>query len=400
MKWVDIIKNSVVYKFKNKVKISIKGKHIDRFVRKLINNKLELLSISYPAKNEAKILIYKNDYDKFLKIKGIYDVNVEDVYGLLKVKKIVSVNKYVILALILGFFMLTFLSNVIFSIDIVHNNKEIRNLINEELENYGMKRLSIKKDFESIEKIKKEIIEKHKDKIEWLEIETIGTKYVVRIEMRKIIDNKNDDQKQNVVSAKSAIIKKVTATSGEIVRNVNDYVEPGDVIISGTIKLNDEIKNITSAKGEVFGEVWYEVSVTFPYFYQEVKETGEKNNVLVLKFLSKSIEILNFNKFKDKKIEEKILLKNFLIPFGITFQKQKELEVRDEIYTEEEALEQALILARKKIEDKLDENEYIIDQKKLKINIKDSKIELDMFFSVYENITSYQAIEEIIEEEP
>ena len=46
----------------------------------------------------------------------------------------------------------------------------------------------------------------------------------------------------------------------------------------------------------------------------------------------------------------------------------------------------------------LNDNEYIIDQKNLKVSIKDSKIILDTFFTVYEDITSYKKIEELIEE--
>ena len=40
----------------------------------------------------------------------------------------------------------------------------------------------------------------------------------------------------------------------------------------------------------------------------------------------------------------------------------------------------------------LTNGEYIISQKNLKINIKDSNIVLDSFFVVYEDITDYREI--------
>lgn len=99
--------------------------------------------------------------------------------------------------------------------------------------------------------------------------------------------------------------------------------------------------------------------------------------------MNKNIE-LSFNKFKDKKIEEKQIINYY--PFSLVKQKQKEVEIIDDIYTEEEVIKKAEEKAKKQIEKNLQENEYIIYQKNLLINIKDSKIILDIFFSVYKDI--------------
>ena len=172
-------------------------------------------------------------------------------------------------------------------------------------------------------------------------------------------------------------------TNGVSLVNVNDYVKKGDTLISGDIKLNDELKGNISSDGKVYGEVWYNVKVEYPFHYKEIKETGNNKNIYVLKFLNKNIE-LSFNKFKDKKIEEKQIINYY--PFSLVKQKQKEVEIIDDIYTEEEVIKKAEEKAKKQIEKNLQENEYIIYQKNLLINIKDSKIILDIFFSVYKDI--------------
>lgn len=218
------MQNEFVYKLKSKIKIKITGRRIDNFLKRLISSKIELLDIKYINRQEVNILIYKQDYEKILELKSIYEIDIVDYKGLLKIKKITDINKILILFSIIGLALLLTLSNVIFSVEVVHNNKEIRDLLIKELSNYNIEPKKFRKSFEQIEKIKKQILEKQRDKIEWLEIENVGTKYIVKVEMRKIIDIKKDYKKQNIVAIKPAIIKKVFAKNGVIVKDRKSVV--------------------------------------------------------------------------------------------------------------------------------------------------------------------------------
>lgn len=378
----------------SKIDINIKGKHLDRFIQRLMKVKIELLNIKHINKEEINIKIYKDDYERLLKIKSIYEVKVINYYGIIKIKKSLLFNRILISAIIFGFGLLIFLSNIIFDVQVIHSSAEIRKLVLDELENYDIKKKSFIKSYDYIQKIKKDILNKYKKKIEWLEIENIGTKYIVRVEERKIIDIEEDNTPQHIIATKSAVIKKVISSSGVIVRNTNDYVKKGDIIING--QLTPEVK--TRAKGIVYGEVWYNISVSYPFHYQEVKLTGRKKTVLSLQFLNHSFS-LDFNKYKTKKIENKNIFKHSFLPIGLVKQMQSETNVIDKIYTIEEAIERVAILGRSKMEEKLLDNEYIINEKQLKVDVKESKIEVDIFYSVYENITGYQLIMEEVKED-
>ena len=71
--------------------------------------------------------------------------------------------------------------------------------------------------------------------------------------------------------------------------------------------------------------------------------------------------------------------------------KEKEIET---ILTYEEAKEKAKEKLREKINRQLNDNEYIISEKQLKQNINNSKIELEIFYTIYEDITEYLEIKE------
>lgn len=386
------MKNQFIYKLKNKIKLIIEGKNINRFIIRLNNNNIDILNIKHINKDKIIITVYYKDYNQINKLKTIYNIDIIDYKGLIKIKKKLNINKYLIISIFLGLIFLKLLTSIIFKIEVIHNEQEIRDLIKQELINNGIKEKTFKKTYKQITKIKEIILNKYKDKIEWLEIENIGTKYIVRVEERKIKNKDKTTEQRNIIAKKDAVIKEIKATKGQIVKEVNNYVKKGDIIISGSIYKDEELKTQVSAQGQVYGETWYEINVTYPYVYNEVKLTNNKKTVYTLKILNKNIELFNFKPFKNKQINEKVIIKNNLIPLLLTKQIQQEQEYIEEILTEEEAITKALEKGKNTLQQQLKEDEYIINYKILNTKIRENELELNIFYSVYENITDYQTI--------
>lgn len=389
------MKNAWIDKLRSTVVLKITGKNIDRFIHKLIMNKIELLTVVPVNHKEVRITIYKEDQKKVVEQKTIYDVSVVGTHGLLKIKKMIAFHKIFLFFMGIGLLILLLLSMVISKVEVVHTNHEIRDLLYEELSSYGIKKNHFRKSYFKIQKIKKKIVEEHQDKIEWLEIVTIGTKYVVRVEVRKLSLPEKEKELEDVIAKKSAILKRIESKNGVIVKNVNDYVEKGDVVISGNVMLNEELKGVIGAGGTIYGEVWYKVRVTYPYVYYEENLTGKKNTVYTVKFLNKRWELFNRKAYKDKNIKSTSLLWNTVVPISLVKEKQEEKRVIKELYTEDQAVEKAKEEARKKISKGFTAKEHIISEKKLKVTPKDSRIVVDMFFTVYEDITDTKPVEEI-----
>lgn len=385
------MKNKIIYNLKSKIKLNIQGKNINRFIIRLNTNKIEILKSEQKSKDEMNIIIYEKDYNKVEKLKTIYNIDKLDEYGIIKIKKQLNKNKYIIISMIIGYILLIFLCNIIYKIDIIYNDTQVRNFLRNELKQYGIKEKTIKKNYKQIEQIKQEILNKYKDKIEWLEIETKGTKYIVRVEMRIINEQQEQLENRNIIAKKDAIIKKIEAKDGQIMKTVNNYVKKGDIIISGNIYVGEEIKNTIPAEGKIFGEVWYETNITYPFAYNEIKITGNKKKIYAIKIFNKTVE-LSFKHFKDKQIEEKIITKNNILPISIVKQEQKEQIIIEQILTTDEALEKAIEKAVEQMKNNLKEEEYIINYKILNTNIKENELELNIFFSIYEDITDYEKI--------
>ena len=381
----------MIEKLISKISLNIKGKNINRFIKKLRTKRIEILSLKYKNPNEADIIIYKKDYETVLKIKSIYDVTELDVFGLIKIKRKIKISKHLIILTIIAFAIFLFFTHVIFDVEVIHSNKDIRNLLLNELEAEGIKKLSFKKSYNEISKIKEKILNKYPDKIEWLEIEENGTKYTVRVEERTIVKEDENNTPRNIVAGKDGVLKKVIAEKGDIVKDMNDYVKKGDMIINGELIFNEKVTDKVRAEGKAYAEVWYVTKTEYPFATYTETETGKTKDIYAIKFLNHTLEF-TLHKFKTKKIEEEDIVKHSLIPIKLVKQKQKETKVTDQILTVEEAIDKAKEKAENDIKKNLSKDEYIIRSKYLKSTVKESIVEVEMFFAVYEDITDYAEI--------
>ena len=251
--------------------IKVEGKIIEKFILRCKKNNINLLKIERISNKEIIIKINSKDYENLNKIKSIYTLTIINNEGYLKFKEELNKNKVFIIMAILGLLFLIYLSNTIFSVNIISMNKDLSEKIIKELDSYGIKKYHLKKSYDYKEKKKKKITDKYKDSIEWIEITDIGTKYEVKIVERKKQNNNVSTEYTNVVAKKSGVIKKIYAEDGLKMVEPNTYVNKGDVIISGAITKDEEVKKYVHAKGKVYAEVWYDVSLAFPLKYIDKK---------------------------------------------------------------------------------------------------------------------------------
>lgn len=387
------MKNKYFEKFDSIIKIKITGINIDNYIKRIIKRKINIIKLIPVSHKEAHLILKYEEYKKLTKHKSTYEVSIINNYGKMKIKNVLKKNKILIICLIFSALLIKLLASTIFSIDIIHSDKQIRNLIKQELTKNNIKKYTFKKTYDQLEKIEDKILENNKDKLEWIEIEESGTKYIVRIEERKLNNEEEKYQYQSIVATKSAIITEVDAISGEIVKNINDYVKKGDTIISGYITHPNNSQTPTMAKGVVYGEVWYTIKIDYPYAYQEENLTGRTKTVYVLNFINKRLSLFNFDKYKSFKTKDTILLSNSLLNINLIKEKQYELKVIDEIYTEDEVISKAIDYSKDKLQK---ENKNIKKIKEVKIlsqDSQDSHISLKLFIKAIENIGEISPID-------
>lgn len=378
----------------NYILVKIEGKNVGNYVKWLIKNKINIINLNIIKHNELNIIIDYKDYNLLSKYSKTYKITIIKKYGKLRLFDILKNNIVIILCLLLSIIFLYFLSNIIFSVDVIYNDSEMVNLIKKELAKYDIKKYERKKSYGYLDKVKEKILNDNKDTLEWLEIEECGTKYIVRLVERKKETKQNEYQYQSVVASKNATISSIKAYSGEKVKQVNEYVKKGDVIISGILTKPDGTNLYTKAKGNVLGEVWYKVSIEYPLYYKEERVTGKNKSVISIYFLNKEIPIFPYKKYKQFKRQSKTLIENNFVPFKIVKEKLYEVIIKEDIYTNEEATLKAIKNAKLKIKEK---NKNIVEIKDVQILDKEnlnSKVKINLFVSVIEDITEIIEVKE------
>lgn len=374
--------------------IKIEGRRPNSLLSLLI-----ILKIPFIKKKETKdYLILEIEEEYFQKIKKLaptYEITILKRTGKAYLIHLYKTKKIFLYSIIFAFLVIVLLTNIIFSVRVVETDKEIKDMILTDLRENGITRFRLKVSYKRKEAIREKILEKEKDYLEWLEIEEIGTMYQVKV-IRRINNPKEEELKpRSIVAKKKGRITRIEADYGEVTTKKNDVVDKGDTLISGLIKNKEEIKTKVAARGKVYAEVWYQVNLNLPTIYQEEIKTGNKKNTLEIIFFDKNIFISELFKYNNSISKETVLYNNPLIPFRISFTKKEEIKLKQVAYQEDKTLKKIKKLAVDKLKQRIGNDIKILSINVLKKKTSADKIEVELFFKVEEDITSYESLENI-----
>lgn len=375
------------------IKVSVNGHNINNYLKWLITQKIDILELKILSHNQMVIIIKKSSYKTLKKYSKTYKISVIDKYGPLKIKEFIKKNIIILACICISILLVYVLSHMIFSVDIIYNDKEISELVKKNLEKYDIKKYKFKKDYQYLEQVKKQILKENKNILEWFEIEESGTKYIVRIVERKKEDKKEGYTYQSIVSSKNAILKNIKAFSGEKNKIINQFVKKDELVINGELTKPDGTIIYTKADGLIYGEVWYKVSVEYPLYYQEESITGKSKNVINIYIFNKKISLFPYKKYKQFKITSYNAIESNIFPIRIAKEKMYEVNTKEEIYTEDSAINKAIEVSKQKM---LNSNNKILDFNNVIVIDKEnlnSKMKVNLFISTTEDITKLVEIQ-------
>lgn len=377
----------------NKVRIVV-NENSNKFLNYLIYNKIYYDSLN--KNNEYFVLDIS--YDDYLYIRRRYKCHIVKYYGKKNIVNIYENNKYVLLSLIISFMLLFLLCNTIFDIKINSDNKDIINIINNSLSDNGIGVYKRKVSFDKLNNIKNKILEDNKDTLEWIEIREKGCIYYIDVTPRvKSNNNVDNSLPSDIVAEKDGVIKHIVVHRGSKVIDNGDYVKKGDILISGNIIKNENVIDKVHSEGVIYAETWKTVNISIPFKRIDYVYKKTINHYYLDIFGHKFTISGKYD--SDNTINKKsIVLDKPYLFFKLYKEEKKIYDYNEVILNKEEAYNEALNRSIDIINKKLSSDEYIISKKVLKKEVKRSKINLEVFFKVYEKIGVTSEIQDIGEE--
>ena len=377
----------------NKVRIVV-NENSNKFLNYLIYNKIYYDSLN--KYNEYFVLDVS--YDDYLYIRRRYKCHIVKYYGKKNIVNIYENNKYVLLSLIISFMLLFLLCNTIFDIKINSDDKDIVNIINDSLKDNGIDVYKRKVSFNKLNSIKNKILEDNKDTLEWIEIREKGCIYYIDVTPRvKSNNNVDNASPSDIVAEKDGVIKHIVVHRGSKVIDNGDYVKKGDVLISGNIIKNENVIDKVHSEGVIYAETWKTVNISIPF--KRIDYVYKKTiNHYYLDIFGHEFTISGKYDSDNTINKKSIVLDKPYLFFKLYKEEKKIYDYNEVILNVEEAYNEALNRSANIINKKLSSDEYIISKKVLKKEVKRSKINLEVFFKVYEKIGVTSEIQDIGEE--
>src|SRR5690606_16596209 len=195
-------------------------------------------------------------------------------------------RKEFVFSFIMSILLILFMSNIIWKVEITGQlPKEIEEKIEAQLNAYGIHAGAWIFTIDPPAKIQQKLTDDIPELL-WVGVRQKGTTYQLEGVEKIVVQEDKVEGPRNLVATKKGIIKRMYVSKGVPQVEINDYVEPGKILVSGT--LNEVTENedddkkekrkeiVVPAEGEIIASTWYEIDVTIPLKQNYELLTGQQ----------------------------------------------------------------------------------------------------------------------------
>lgn len=373
------------------VKVQVKGRGATRFINRLLEQKVLVWDVKTMG-TETVVFYMKLEEVPTLRVaarKSECKVTFLERKGAPFFGKKLLKYSGLLVGLFLFCTLIFLLSNVVWGIEIKGASPATEHEVRKALEDMDIKVGKLQFGLNQMEDIQKELSERV-PAITWIGVQLKGTTFEFQVVEKKQPKKEANETYMNLIAAKNATIVQPIVEKGQGMVEKNQYVQKGDVLVSGFIGREDS-KKFVGAKGKVMAETWYKTTVTVPLKTNLFVFNGDSKTKHIIKFGDFEVPIWGFGDHGFPEYEVEVERKDFHF-FGweipVTFHKKtylsKEKAVR--VYTEEEAAVQAEKMARQDVLKLAPDGASIMDEKILHKRSHNGKVKMTIHYQVLENI--------------
>lgn len=315
-------------------------------------------------------------------------------------------KKELLLALAMSVLLVLILSNIIWKVEIAGVPTDIEEKISQQLEEYGIHPGAWIFTLDSPSDIQQQLIEDVPELL-WAGIQQNGTTFYLEGVEKLLVEEEENLAPRNLVATKKGVIKYMYVSKGVPAVEVNDYVQPGDLLVAGNLneetesdeleEEEDSQQTLVAAQGEITATTWYEVDVTVPFEADYETLTGNRETKYYLEFGSVRIPIWGFSdpEYELKAYEtdkEPLRFFNWTLPISFVEETISEKVHTNTERTKDEAITAGIQQAKNELALELGPEAEFISEKVLQETTESGKVKLNIYMTVEEDIATPQLI--------
>lgn len=379
------------------VSISVEGYFIERFINICISKN----NLIWNLKRKKSSFLYANiaikDFKKMKEIAKITKcrIKIEKKKGLPFLLHRYKKRKLFVFLLIILMTIIFTISNFVWNIEIVGNEKISTQELMEQVQKNGLTTGMLKNKVNTKNIINN--IRLQRNDIAWIGIKLQGTNAKIEIvEAEQKPEIINEEEYCNLITKKDGVITKINVQNGTALVNVGDVVKNGEVIVGGWLEGKYTGTRYVHAKAEIQAKVWYSKKEKIS-LNQEIQEpTGRVENhygIVINNFkinLSKGVP--KFEKYDTISENKKLkIFSNFYFPIELAKTIYQELETKQINYTKEQAKEMLINKLEEELKSEIPNSEKIVNTQ-INESSNEETIEVEVIYEVLENIGTNEKI--------
>lgn len=384
------------------VNIIVDGYFTERFINMCVNSDILLWDIKRLGENRIVAKIMPGDFHKIRNAarKTKSTVRISEKKGLPFLMFRYRKRKIAVVGIVICFAMFAFFSSHVMGIDITGNERVSKEKIITSLKDFGIYTCAPLKGIDR-KLVQNKMMTRFED-ISWIGINIRGSR--VYIEVKERLDTKEGvalDKPCDLVAKEDGIIDELKVREGQSLVKVKEFVEKGDLLVSGAMDSTKLGIRYVHSYGEIYAITQRNLSRDYPLEYIEKIQTGQEKTKYIVSILGKKFNLF-IKKEPEYKLYEKnesekeyIILKNVLPSLYIKKITYKELKEKKINVSEKEAFEKGKEEISEEIKKNLSKDTEIknISSKYEKSGEKSIKVTVN--FELRENIAEERAIDKI-----
>ncbi|WLV23596.1 sporulation protein YqfD [Aciduricibacillus chroicocephali] len=312
-------------------------------------------------------------------------------------------------AAVLSLLLIIFLSNILWRVEVSGVPHELEVKIEKQLKKYGIHSGAWLFTLDEPSTIQHKLLQ-DVPQLLWIGVKKSGTSLELRGVEKTIVAKEETKEPRHLIASKNGVIKKMYVSKGRPMKQVDDYVEKGDLLVSGELGENleessdeeDEEKTkkkgtIVAADGDIRARTWYETKVTVPLNATYETLTGNSKKKYYMRFGDFHLPVWGFGSTDYKHTqhdyeENKIRFIKWDMPMQFVTDTLSEKELISRKRTHKEAIAVALEQAKQELQLQLGPEASIVAGKVLHQTIENGKVKLSLYLTAEENIALAEPI--------